>query len=471
MRQILPRSAYGLAGVLLAASLTTGCLGQSQDTDPDRNADVKEFTLTIASNAIKGGKNSEAAAWIEDWVIPQFVKAQKAKGVTAKVVFEPSGVDDEDYKGKISLDMQSGKGADIIDLDGIWIGEFAESGYIAPLDEVVGAETVGAWEGWKHIPDAVEQNGSYKGKRYGIPAGTDGRVIYYNKELFSKAGLPTDWQPTSWKDILDAAKTIKRELPGVVPLQLNAGTAMGEATTMQGFLPLLAGTGAQIYSDGKWLGNSEEIRQVLDLYRQVYAGGLGDPILQKEAKGRDKSFQMFAENRIAILLEGDYFWRSVVDPDDGIAPMENRDEVVGYAKIPAMRPGAGVRGQDFVSMSGGSARVINPNTKYPQQAWELLTFMASAEAIKAELGDSARITARQDVNADVLANDPMLSFVAEEVLPLTSYRPSLAEYPEVSLALQEATLAVVDGTPVDKAAADYQAKLETILDGKDNIAS
>lgn len=240
MRQLTRRSAYGLAGLTLVAALTSGCLGQDREADPGKNADAKKFSLTIASNAIKGGKNAEGATWIEDWVIPQFVKAQKKKGVTATVKFEPSGVDDEDYKSKISLDMQSGKGADVMDVDGIWVGEFAESGYIKPLTEVVGKD-VDKWDGWGQIPEAVQQNGSYQGKRYGVPAGTDGRVIYFNRKVFAKAGLPEDWQPTSWAEILDAAKTIKSKAPGVTPIQLNAGTAMGEATTMQGFLPLLAG--------------------------------------------------------------------------------------------------------------------------------------------------------------------------------------------------------------------------------------
>ncbi|PJI51634.1 hypothetical protein CTI14_56310, partial [Methylobacterium radiotolerans] len=33
---------------------------------------------------------------------------------------------------------------------------------------------------------------------------------------------------------------------------------------------------------------------------------------------------------------------------------------VGWAKIPAEAPGKGVNGQDFVSMSGGSGEIINP---------------------------------------------------------------------------------------------------------------
>jgi multiple sugar transport system substrate-binding protein len=468
-QQTLLRATAGLA----VAALVLAACGSDDDEagsgDPQQNADATEVTLTITDNAIVGGKNSEGAEWITNWVIPEFTKIQKENGVDVTIEFEANGVDDEDYKTKIALDLQSGSGADIISIDGIWTGEFAEAAYIKPLNDVAG-DAVDEWEGWEQIPDAVQQAMSFDGEAYGIPLGTDGRVIYFNKDLFAQAGLPTDWQPTSWDEILEAAQALKT-LDGVMPLQVNAGVPMGEATTMQGFLPLLVGTGEQIWTDGTWTGASEGLVEVLEFYSQIYGDqALGDPLLQQEAQGRDTSFQMFAEGKIGMLIEGDYFWRSVVNPDDGIAPMANRDEVVGWAKIPAREPGAGINGQDFVSMSGGTGRVLNPNTDYPQQAWELLSFMNSPEAYEALLAGSARITPRDDVNAEALAGDPMLTFVAEEILPITAYRPALAVYPQVSVALQEATGEVVTGTSPADAAGTYQDKLEEIVGDDGSIA-
>ncbi|MEV4115850.1 extracellular solute-binding protein [Nonomuraea sp. NPDC049695] len=421
-------------------------------------------TLTIAANSISGGKNAETAAWIKQWVIPEFEKTH----AHVKVLFQPSGVDDEQYKTRIALDLKSKRGADVIDLDGIWVGEFAQAGYIKPLSEVGGA-TVEQWEGWSQIPKAVQGLGVFDGKKYGLPQGTDGRVLFYNKTLFTKAGLPGTWQPKSWQEIIDAGTRLKAA--GVpVPIQINAGTAMGEATTMQGLLPLLAGAGSEIYTAGKWTGASQALKDALGFYRQIYGGsGLGDPKLQQEAKGRDKSFTQFAAGKIGILAESDYFWRSVVEPQAGVAPMKDRDQVVGYAKIPAEQPGGGIRGQDFVSMSGGAVRVLNPNSKNPKLAWDLLAFMHSAPATKAQLSGQARISSRTDVNDEVLTADPMLKFVADEVLPITAYRPGLAVYPQVSAALQEATAAVVSGTSPDEAATAYQAKLAGIVGGAANI--
>ncbi|WP_049564828.1 extracellular solute-binding protein [Nonomuraea sp. SBT364] len=454
-----------VVAVLAASALGLAGCGQSSGGG---GGDAIE--LTISQNAIAGGKNAAAADHIANWVIPKFEEAQKAKGKDVTVKFVPSGVDDEQYKTKLSLDLKSGKGADVIDIDGIWAGEFAEAGYIKPLGELVGPEAE-SWDGWQQIPEAVQGLATFEGKKYALPVGTDGRVLYFNKTLFTKAGLPADWQPKSWQEILDAAAKLKSS--GVpVPIQINAGTAMGEATTMQGVLPLLAGAGGEVQKDGKWTGASQAMKDTLGLYQKIYGGGLGDPKLQQEAKGRDKAFQQFAEGKIGILLEGDYFWRGVVNPKDGVAKMDDRDQVVGYAKIPAIEPGKGIRGQDFVSMSGGALRTVNPATKHPKEAFELLAFTLSPEALKEETKDgNVRITPRTDVNKEILAGEPLLTYISEEVLPLTAYRPPVAVYPQVSVALQEATAAVAGGTPADQAAADYQKKLEGLVGGAGNIAA
>lgn len=465
MRRTLSVSALVAVTCLAAA----GCLGQQEESDSQRNAQAKDVSLTITANAVAGGKNAAGAEWVDKYVIPKFVEQQKAKGVNVTVKFEGNGAADEQYKQKVALDLKTGGGADIVNLDGIWVGEFAQAGYIKPLNEVAGGD-VDKWDGWQQIPEAVQEIGKFEDKRYAVPLGTDGRVLYFNKKLFAQAGLPADWQPESWEEVLQAGQRLKA-LPGITPIQLNAGTAMGEATSMQGVLPLLVGTGAEVYSDGKWLGGGKELTEVLTLYESIYKGGaLGDPLLQQEAKGREKSFQLFAENKIGILLEGDYLWRGVLEPTKGVAKMADRNTAVGWAKIPAQTPGSGIRGQDFVSMSGGGVRVINPNTKFPQQAWELLQFMNSAEAVKAELSGQARVTQREDVNAEILANDPLLSFVAEQVLPLTAYRPGLAQYPQVSTALQQATADVVAGRSPDEAAKRYQEAVGSAV-GADNVST
>jgi multiple sugar transport system substrate-binding protein len=461
----------------LAATLAlSGCVGAKSaedSSDPNANADAKEVTLVISSNGVVGGKNSAEATWISEKVIPGFVEAQKAKGVTAKVTFNGAGVEDEQYKTKLELNLKTGSGSDVFAADGIWLGELASAGYVKPLDEVVG-DNAKSWDGWSQISKAVQQNLTYKDQLYGIPNGTDGRVLYFNKKLFAQAGLPADWQPTSWDDVFAAGEALKK-VKGVTPVQVNAGVPMGEATTAQGFLPLLAGTGKPLYDDasGKWQGSTQGVKDVLGFYEKLYGSGLGDPRMQQDKAGRDQSFAEFSKGKIGILAEGDYFWRSVICPDKencATTSMPDRNEVVGWAKIPAKQPGAGVNGQDFVSGSGGAGWMLNPKTKYPQQAWELMAYMTSKE-MQTELSKAQiRISARADVNSETLKNDPLLSFISSEVLPLTTYRPSDEKYNEVSLAIQQATADVVAGKSPDEAAKTYASSLEKAV-GADRVAN
>jgi len=427
-------------------------------------------TLKLEANAVKGGKNDSEAAWIQDFAIPNFEKQESAAGKKVTVQYVGSGANDEDYKTRLVLDLKSGSGADVVDVDGPWIGEFVQAGYLKPLDQLVGPE-VDSWDGWAQIPKAISDMATVDGKRYGVPVGTDGRVLYFNKKLFQQAGLPADWQPKSWNDILTAARQLKAKLPGVTPLQVDAGTAMGEATTAQGFLPLLYGTGKNLIdqANGKWVGDTANTRAVLNLYQQIYGGGLGDKNLQLRADGRQRSFEEFAAGKVAVLLEGDYFWRSVVNPVGGVAPMKDRDQAVGWALIPAENPGSGLGGQNYVSLSGGGARIISPATKNAKEAWALLQYLNSRDALVNWESRGARLVSRNDVNQSSI-NDPLLKFIATKVLPITATRPGAAVYPQISTALQTATENVVSGrsSPV-QAAQQYEKALEKAVGGASSV--
>lgn len=455
-----------------AAAVTAALVGTAGSGVAAQRPQQDTVDLTILSNSIKGGKSEAEATWIEDTLIPAFEAEMEAAGTPVNVEFLGRGVDDEDYKSQLALDLQSGTGPDVFSIDGIWVGEFATANYIAPLADTAGA-AADEWDGWDQIDEAVQANGIFEDQRYGIPQGTDGRVIYYNKDIFEAAGLPADWAPATVDEVLEAARTIKESNPDVIPLQINGGVAMGEATTMQGALPLLAAAGAPIWDPetSKWTGATPEMIQMLGTYATVYGDeGLGDVDMQTEADGRNKSFEEFAAGNIGMLLEGDYFWRSVINPDQGEFPMEGRDDKVGYALIPAYEAGGALGGLDAASMSGGGVWTINPNTKNAEMAWNLLSFMMSKEQVISAVGETPRITARNDVNAEILSQDPMLTFVADEALPVTHFRPGFAEYPEVSVALQEAVEAVVTGTSPEDAAADYQSALEGIV-GAENVTS
>ena len=99
------------------------------------------------------------------------------------------------------------------------------------------------------------------------------RAIWYNKTLFSSAGLPEPWQPKTWQDLLTAAQAVKDKLPDVIPINVYAGTGVGEAASMQGFEMLLYGTaGGTLYDteSQKWVVGSQNFNDALGFPASVY---------------------------------------------------------------------------------------------------------------------------------------------------------------------------------------------------------
>ncbi len=430
-------------------------------------ATAAPVTLSIVCRCVAGGVNANTVKWITEYGIPKFQDKAKADGKNITVNLVQFGGSDEELKARYALDLKAGSGSDVMAFDGFWVPEFVEGGLLKPLDTVSGA-TVNSWEGWAHIPQPVQELLIYKGKRFGVPVGTDARVIWYRKDILKAAGLPDNWQPRSWEELLEAARTIKKAKPDIFPLQINAGTAMGEATTLQGWYMVLLGTGTNVYDfdTGKYPVKGQPILDALNLYKKIYVDEkLGDARLQLLKDGRDRSFLAFRDGQIAMLVEGDFMWRSVLA--SGSTKLDNRDQLVGWAKMPAMAPGKGIRKQDYVTASGGNGYVLNPNTKNPAEAWALASFMFSKESLDYIQTFEPRIRSRDDVP---VPNEPVMTALAKGLLPITTIRPADANYSKtVSPEIQLMTERVVSGEMTPQQAMDAYAKAVTAAVGANGV--
>lgn len=448
-----------------AATATTAATAVAETTPATGGGEP--VALSIICRCVAGGVNDNTVKWITQFVIPEFQKQEQAQGKQVTVNLVQFGGSDEEYKARLALDLKAGTGADVTAFDGFWVPEFVQGGLLKPLNEVAGS-TVDSWEGWGHIPATVQGLLRYQDKIYGVPLGTDARVIWYRKDILKEAGLPDNWQPTSWNDLLDAARTIKKAKPDVTPLQINAGTSMGEATTLQGWYMVFLGTGQNVYDfkTDKYPVRGQPFIDSLDFYKTVYVDEkLGDARLQLLKDGRDRSFLAFRDGQIAMLVEGDYFWRSVLA--SGSTKLDNRNELVGWAKMPAKEPGKGVNGQDFVTASGGTGYTLNPNTKNPAVAWDLVSFMFSKTSLDQFEQLQPTISSRDDVP---VPNDPVLTAIAKEMLPLTVTRPPDPAYSTtVSPQIQLMTERVVSAQMTPEQAMDAFATAVTQAVGADRV--
>ena len=103
--------------------------------------------------------------------------------------------------------------------------------------------------------------------------GENDSALMYNETMFKKAGIPVPWKPTSWQDIITAAQKIKKALPSVTPLWLNAGTGLGANGLLQGINNFIVGSSTPTIQtkSGKMVVDSPGIKAALGFYQQVYS--------------------------------------------------------------------------------------------------------------------------------------------------------------------------------------------------------
>jgi len=141
---------------------------------------------------------------------------------------------------------------------------------------------------------SLAEAGEYKRVQYGMPFGASTRRLFYNKKLFTEAGITSP--PQNWDDIAHDAQLLKAR--GVkMPFALPLGPEETQAETMQW---MLSGGGGYTDSIGKYtIDSPENVRTFNWLKENLVGKGLTgtDP-----AKlNREDAFEGFTEGKVGML--------------------------------------------------------------------------------------------------------------------------------------------------------------------------
>jgi multiple sugar transport system substrate-binding protein len=436
-----------LLATALAASALTACGGGS-GSDPDT---VKVSFKQSTDNSIH--VMDDYLADIKE----QFEKANPGK----KVELVPIKAPDSEYYTKLQQMLRSAKTApDLVYEDTFLINSDITSGYLKPLDPYLAK-----WPDWNRFIDTAKAAAKAEdGKTYGVPDGTDTRGLWFDKGIFAKAGLPADWQPKTWDEVLDAARTIKRRVPDVTPLNVYTGKPAGEAATMQGFEMLLYGTEDRLYDESarKWIAGSQGFKDALSFVETVYREKLGpdvstalDPNIQTIVRG-----DLLPKGKLGINLDGSWLPQDWLPGSGHEWPQWSSE--LGLAYMPTQHGQAPGK----VSMSGGWTWAVPAKAGNPDLAFDFIrTLQTKANAQKWYVANSG-ISVREDVAADpaYAKAQPGIEFFTDLVAS-THYRPAYPAYPKVSTAIQEAMEGVTTGdVSVEEAARSYDNSLKEATD-------
>jgi multiple sugar transport system substrate-binding protein len=314
---------------------------------------------------------------------------------------------------------------DLVSIDQIWLGEFAQKGLLTDLSNYT--------QSWGREKDWYEENwagGNYKGRVYGIWTWTDIRGIWYWKDLLDKAGVNPHSLKT-WDGYLGSAKRLNSVLrpQGIEGVHL---------------------TGAS-HSPDLWYywfpayNSSKGIKALEFLKRQVNSG----------IKPQKNHFwgQEFADRKYAVMLEGS--WMPVEFPKNQLVNIKQRVGFIPMFPVPTLA-------NKTSTLMGGWELSIPKTSTHKDLAWELITTMLKPDILAPWLSQNGFLPTQIPIGQGHTLNlteSSSFPYYNEMIslIPFGGSRPSIPEYPIIAEHIRQAIDDVYYGIKEPKRALDDAA--------------
>ena len=412
---------FKLTGVLGLVSLSLlGSTAYAQDKP------LAGITLTLASQNDQFGAVMAALA-------PKFTELT---GATVKVEILDYG----SLLTKTTADfIGDTKGYDLVTMDIVWAGAYAENKYSVDLTDWVARDA--AELALDDIyPVLLESLGQYDGRYVAYPFAGYANVLAYRTDLFEAAGLDV---PTTMEELVADAKTLTK--PDANQYGFVANGQMGAAVA-QDWMQYNSQMGGSILgADGLPALNSPANVASLAVYQQLFADTAPPGAIEYDWGGREESFRQ----GIAAMMQT---W-SVGAPAYSDPAVSN---IVGKVAIAPAPVAEGVEPSYGI---GGWGMAINADIDASQQeaAWEFIKWLTSPEIHKEfnMMGAGSFMRKSQMTDPDLLAKFDFLPVVAETYENGNGdYRPRIPQYPEIQDLLGKAVNSVLAGAAEPQAALD-----------------
>ena len=327
---------------------------------------------------------------------------------------------------KVILAAQQKQLPNVLMIDNPDLQQIADTGALAPLTDY-GVDLTGLYQ---NLIDA----GTYKGKVYGIAPGINGMALFYNKDMFTAAGVKP---PTTWAEVTAAAKALTKS--GVY------GMAFSAPATEEGswqFEPWLWGAGGDLSKL-----DSPQAVQALQFWTDlVNSGSASKSVVQWTQADVESQFEA---GKTAMEQNG--VWN--------LSTLEKSKINFGIVPIPQPNGGAAPG-----PMGGEVATIpVNSDAATSAAAGKVVNCLLSDKEMAEWATLQAYIPSRQTVAAQAATADPnMASFVTAAAAERSRTGPPAnlgPNYSKVSQPLWTAIQAALSGakSPQDALTAAQQA--------------
>ncbi len=355
----MKRKALTLSAAVLALGLTTAaCGGGSGSGEAQSSTGPIKVWLSNNPEEIAWGK-----AMVKEWNA-----AHSDQKVTAQEI--PAGKTSEEVIGAA---ITAGNAPCLVfNTSPAAVPQFEKQGGLVPLDDFKGATSyIESRSG-----GSADQYKSPDGKFYQIPWKQNPVMIFYNKDLFKKAGLdPNNPKLASYDEFLAASKKIVDSKA--------ADSAIAPAPTSEffqswfDFYPLYAAEsgGKQTIEDGKATFDSTEGKDVWNFWAKMYKDGYAP---QEKYDG-----DAFADKKSAMAVVGP--WAIAVYKDKvnwGVVPVPTKD---------------GMPASQVHTFTDAKNISVYSACKNQKTAWDVMKFATSKEQDGKLLDTTGQMPIRSDL--------------------------------------------------------------------------
>ena len=303
---------------------------------PAEPVEITYFTFSAAPDHLKD--------------LDQMIQAFQTKYPNIKVKVETASFND--YFTKLQTLIAGGTAPDVFELNYENFVTYAEKGLLLDLSSEMKADA--SYDPAIYYPRAM-QAFNYNGMQLGLPATFSTVVLYYNKDLFDKAGLAYPTKDWTWKDAVEAGQKLNDPANGV--WGLYSGIQFWE------FYKKAAQNNCKFFSDDKTqvLINSPECVQALQTMVDMVKK---DKVVPSAADmGGVSDGDLFIQGKLAMDVSGIWMFSA-------------------YSAAPfkwdiAVEPGMATHATHFFA----NAANVFAATKHPQEAYLWAKFFTSDSEI------------------------------------------------------------------------------------------
>ncbi len=287
-----------------------------------------------------------------------------------------------DYKASLLTMIASGTEPDVFYVDGGYFQEFAKNDVLMALDDEM-AKTGTKKEDF--IPSLLNEF-SYNGKIYGIPKDFNTLGLFYNKDMFAKAGIPEPTDSWTWDDLKSAAAKLTDLSDTKKPIY-----GLGVPADAGRFPIFVFQAGGQIMTPD-FSDTLLDAQPAIDAgvfytsFRKDKTGAIPADV------GEGWQGTVFGKGQFGMVYEGGWLIPYLAQQFPNI-------------KYGVVLPPSGPKGPGNLIFSVSWS--VSKNTKNPDAAWKVVDFLTNAESQQTVLESGFALPTRLSLqSSDYLKNNP-----------------------------------------------------------------